>query len=171
MKILGVDLAGKKTNPTGICYLEDNKIECRTVYSDEQILEIAVEFKPDIIAIDAPIMQGEPRIRKADRILKKYGAMPPHLPSMKPLTLRGTKLATQLKTYRRVIEVFSTATAKILDVYNKDYRKTAGKLNIKVKNKHELDAFLCFLTAKLFLKEKTVDIGDEEGKIVVPKTQ
>ena len=169
MKILGVDLAGKTANPTGICILKDDKIEFKTVYSNKQILGISAEFKPDIIAIDAPIMQGEPRIRKADRMLKKYGAFPPSLPGMKSLTLRGSKLEVQLKTRHKVIEVFPTATAKILEIYNRNYGKTAEKLGIKVKNKHELDAYLCCLTAKMFLEGKTVEIGDEAGKIIVPK--
>ena len=169
MKILGIDLAGKATNPTGICILKDDKIEFKTVYSDKQIQEISSKVKPDIIALDAPIMQGKPRIREADKILKKYGTFPPSLSSMKSLTLRGSKLATQLKTYYNVVEVFPTATAKILGIYSKDYRETAAKLDIKVKNKHELDAYFCCLTAKLSLEGKTVKIGDEEGKIIVPK--
>lgn len=169
MNILGVDLAGKTTNPTGICIVKHGKIEFNTVYSDKQILEISAQLKPNIIAIDAPIIKGEPRIREADRILKKYGAFPPSMLSMKSLTLRGSKIAAQLKTRYKVIEVFPTATAKILGVYNKNYRETAAKLGIKVKNKHELDAYLCCLTAKMFLEEKTIEIGNNTGKIIVPK--
>jgi len=169
LKILGIDLAGKTTNPTGICIVKDDKIEFRTVSSDKQILGISAELMPNIIAIDAPIMQGEPRVRKADRILKKFGAFPPSLPSMKLLTLRGSKLAVQLKTRYKVIEVFPTATAKILGIYSRNYRESAAKLDIKVKNKHELDAYFCCLTAKMFLEEKTVAVGDETGEIIVPK--
>jgi len=169
LKILGVDLAGKTTNPTGLCILKNDKIEFGIVYSDKQILEISIEFKPDIIAIDAPIMQGEPRTRKADRLLKKYGAFPPSLPGMKSLTIRGSKLAAQLTTHCKVIEVFPTATAKILGIYSRNYKETIAKLGIKVNNKHELDAYFCCLTAKMFLEGKTVKIGDETGEIIVPK--
>jgi len=169
LKILGVDLAGKTTNPTGICIVKDDKIEFKTVYSDKQILGISAKCNPDMIAIDAPMMQGEPRIREADRILKKYGAFPPSLLSMKSLTLRGSKIAAQLTTRYKVIEVFPTATAKILGIYNRNYKEIAAKLDIKVKNKHELDAYLCCLTAKMFLEGKTLEIGDAAGKIIVPK--
>ncbi|MDH7517392.1 MAG: DUF429 domain-containing protein [Candidatus Thermoplasmatota archaeon] len=169
-KILGVDIAGKDSNPTGICTMINSKVKCCILYSDEEILKIIDELKPDIIAIDAPVMEGEPRVRKADRLLKKYGAFPPSLPSMRSLTMRGSKLAVQLKTCYKVIEVFPTATAKILNVYNKNYKETIKKLGIKAGNKHELDAYLCALTAKLFLEKKTVEIGDETGKIVVPKS-
>lgn len=169
LKILGFDLAGKSKNPTAICILNYDKIEFITTYSDKQILEISKVFNPDIIAIDAPIMQGKPKIRKADKLLKKYGAFPPSLSGMNSLTLRGSKLATQLKTNYMVMEVFPTATAKILKIFNRNYKETAMNLDIKVKNKHELDAYLSCLTAKMYLEGKTVEIGDEAGKIIVPK--
>lgn len=169
MKILGIDLAGKKVNPTGICILNNDTINFKTVFSDEQILEILLKFKPDIIAIDAPIMSGKPRTRKADILLKKYKALSPSMPTMKSLTIRGSKLATKLVGRFKVIEVFPTATAKILRIYSKNYREIESKLDINVKNKHELDAYLCCLTAKMFLEGKTTEIGDEAGKIIVPK--
>lgn len=168
MKILGIDLAGNTTNPTGICILNNYEIDFKTISSDKQILEISSEIKPDIIAIDAPIMKGQPRIRQADKILKKFKAFPPSLPGIKSLTLRGSKLVDQLRIHHQVIEVFPTATAKILGIYNKNYKKTAKKLKIKIKNKHELDAYLCCLTAKMNIEGKTVEIGDREGKIIVP---
>jgi len=169
LKILGIDLAGKTKNPTGICILKDNDIILKTVKEDEEILEIVKTLKPDIIAIDTPIINGKPRIRKADIILKKYRTFPPTLPGMITLTIRGSKLATELSNYCRVIEVFPTASAKILGVYHKNYKETAEILDVKVKNKHELDAYICCLTGKMYLKKKTVSIGDEEGKIIIPE--
>jgi len=169
LKIIGIDLAGKTENPTGICIFKNNETRFQTVYSDEQIFRIISEFKPDIIAIDAPLIPGgQPRIRKADKMLKKYKTLPPTLSGMKTLTLRGSKLADELKTKYKVIEVFPTATAKILGVYNKNYRETMKKLKINVENKHELDAFLCCVTAKMYLEKKTVIIGDKDGEIVIP---
>ena len=58
MKILGIDLAGKPTNPRGICLLNNNKIKFKTVYSDDNIVKLTTKLKPDIIAIDIPIMEG-----------------------------------------------------------------------------------------------------------------
>ena len=168
MKLLGIDLAGKTTNHTGICLFREGNLEFKTLSSDEQILNIIGEFKPEVVAIDAPIMQGEPRIRNADRELKKYGALPPTLPAMKTLTRRGTTLARKI-THCRVIEVFPTATAKILGIYEKNWRKTAENLSLRVANKHEFDAYLCVLTAQLFVEKKTQEIGDAEGTIIVPQ--
>lgn len=169
VKIVGIDLAGKPINPTGICILQNTQKEFKTVYSDQQILKIILETKPDIIAIDAPLMEGEPRVRKADILLKKYKAFPPTFSGMKPLTIRGSHLADQLRPCCRVIEVFPTATAKILGVHYGNYKETAEALHIEVKNKHELDAYLCCLTAELFLSGNAIEIGDEDGKIVIPK--
>jgi len=169
--ILGIDLAGKSKNPTGICIFKDNDIILKTVNEDKEILEIAGILRPDIIAIDSPIISGKPRIRKADKILKKYKAFPPTLPGMIQLTIRGSKLAEQLSAYSCVIEVFPTATAKILGIYHKDYKKTAAILNVKVKNKHELDAYICCLTGKLFIEQKTENVGSKKEKIIIPKEQ
>ena len=169
LKILGIDLAGKSKNPTGICILKEDNIILKTVKEDKEILEIANTLKPDIIAIDAPIMHGKPKIRKVDRVLKKYKAFPPTLPSMIPLTIRGSKLAAQLSKYYHVIEVFPTATVKILGIYHKNYKETTAILDVKVKNKHELDAYICYLTGKMFLEGKTETVGDETGKVIIPK--
>jgi len=169
LKIVGIDLAGKTANPTGICIFNNDEILFRTLYSDEEILQFSSSLKPDIIAIDAPLIIGEPRVRKADKILKRYGALPPTWPSMKHLTQRGSRIATLLENYCKVIEVFPTATAKILGIYDQDYRETAKTLEINVRNKHELDAYLCCITAKMFLEGKTVEVGDEKGKIIIPR--
>jgi len=169
MKIVGIDLAGKKTNPTTICFLVEEKIEFKNVFSDKEILDISKSINPDIIAIDAPIIRGVPKIRKADSLLKKYKAFPPTLPGMKCLTIRGSRLASQLLSHFKVIEVFPTATAKILNKYSKNFQETAANFNILVETKHELDAYLCCLTGKMYLEGNTVQIGDDEGKIIVPK--
>lgn len=164
--IAGVDLAGKENNPTGVCILEDEKIV--TAHTDEEILSLTSEC--DLFAIDAPLMLcvNGVRIREADRILKRYGAMPPTI--LMELSTRGTGLAKKLlQKKKEVIEVFPTATAKILGVWDRDYKKTAEKLGLKVRNKHELDAYLCALTGRLWIEGGAIAVGDEEGKVVVPK--
>jgi predicted nuclease with RNAse H fold len=169
LKVLGIDLASKTKNPTGICILKEDNIILKTVNQDKEILDITNTLKPEVIAIDTPIMHGKPEIRKADIILKKFKAFPPTLPGMMTLTIRRSKLAVHLSKYSQVIEVFPTATAKILGIYHKNYKKTAAILNVKVKTKHELDAYICCLTGKLFIEGKTENVGDEKGKIIIPK--
>lgn len=163
-KIAGIDLAAKPKNPTGMCFMQGD-YKLLTVYEDKEILNEINEEKPDIVAIDAPLME-KIRIREADKILKKYGAMPPTMASMTMLTKRAMRLVKNFDM--AVIEVFPTATAKILGFYDKDYKKMARFLGIEVKNEHELDAYISAYTAYLYLNGKAIEVGKKE-KIIIPK--
>lgn len=164
--IVGIDLAAKKKNPTGICLFNSkNEYELLTLYEDDEIIEFVNNAKPILIAIDAPLME-KIRVREADIILKKYGAMPPTMQGMKELTKRANRIVKKLNGI--VIEVFSTASAKILGIYDRDYKKMMNKLKIKAKNKHELDAYLAAYTAYLYLNDMAIEIGGKE-KIIIPK--
>ena len=164
--IAGIDLAAKPKNATGICiFYEPGNYELFTLHDDEEIISLVNGIKAEVIGIDAPLMK-KIRIREADKILKKYGAMPPTFPGMKKLCRRAMKIVEKL--HGEIIEVFPTATAKILGIYDKDYRKMAEKLKIKVKNKHELDAYLAAYTVYLYKKGKGLAVGSEE-KIIIPK--
>ncbi|MEA2053754.1 MAG: DUF429 domain-containing protein [Candidatus Thermoplasmatota archaeon] len=161
-KTVGIDLAGREKNPTGMCTINGKDVSFSTLYLDKDIIEYANDTAPDIISVDAPLMEGEIRIREGDKELKKYGAMPLTMPSMRELCLRGRRIVKSLNA--QVIEVFPTASAKILGFYRKNYRETASILKIKVKNKHELDAYIAALTGILYLQGKTV----KAGEIVIP---
>lgn len=163
-KIAGIDLAGLQKNKSGVCIF-DKEILLLTLYEDEEIIKTVNEFSPEIVAIDAPIMK-KIRVRKADKILKKYGAMPPTMPSMRILTERARKIVDSIKS--EVIEVFPTASAKIIGVYNKNWRKMAEKFGINAKNKHELDAYIACYTAYLYLNGRAEKVGGKR-KVVIPK--
>lgn len=168
---LGIDLAAKEKNPTGFCTIIGDQVNAITMYSNKQIVESIHKINPTIIAIDAPLIKEKIKNRNADQLLKPYGAMPPTMPSMKLLTKRGTKLAQTLeKQEYRIIEVFPTATAKILGFYDKNYTNSLKKLHMEnvLNNKHEYDAYLCSLTARLYDIGKTEEVGDEHGKIIIP---
>ena len=166
--VIGIDLAAREYNPTGLCVKQGSKNFFKTFYSNEEIISFVKNYNPKVIAIDSPIMKGESRIREADKLMHRYGALPPTMQSMKLLTIRGTKLSEELSKNYKVIEVFPTATAKILGIYNKNYRKTADLLNISIRNKHEFDAYLCCITAEYYIRGETVAVGDEEGRIIIP---
>ncbi len=164
-RIIGIDLAALPKNPTGICILKEGSIKLFTVHEDEEIVGIIRKEKPQIVAIDAPLM-NEIRVREADKQLKKYGAMPPTMPSMKKLVERARQLIEKIDS--PIIEVFPTATAKILKIYSKNWRETAEKLAVEAKNKHEVDAYLAAYTAYLYLQGKAKEVGGKE-KVVIPK--
>lgn len=165
IRIIGIDLAALPKNPTGICIVKGKNTELFTVHEDDEILAVIRKEKPQIVAIDAPLM-NEVRVREADRQLKKYGAMPPTMPSMRQLVERAKQLVKKINY--PVIEVFPTATAKILGVYSKNWREMAEKLDIEAKSKHELDAYLAAYTAYLYLHGKAKEVGEKE-KIVIPE--
>jgi predicted nuclease with RNAse H fold len=168
MNIIGVDLAAKQKNPTGICSL-NQKTTLFTLYTNQDITDTVQNCQPDLIALDAPLIKGKIRIREADRYLRRYGALPPTMSSMTPLVRRGSKLAEVfLAVGYEVIEVFPTATAKILGVYSQDYKLMAQKFGIQPRNEHEMDAFLAAFTGRLKMTQKAIEIGDDDGKVVLP---
>jgi predicted nuclease with RNAse H fold len=169
MNIVGVDLAAKQKNPTGICIL-NQKIRLLTVYSDKDIINSIQENHPGLIALDAPLIKERIRVRTADRLLRRYGALPPTLPSMQPLVKRGVRIADIFVSQGfNVIEVLPTATAKIIGVYSQDYKMMAQKLGIQPRNEHEVDAYLAALTGLLKISNRVTEIGDDTGRIIIPK--
>jgi predicted nuclease with RNAse H fold len=83
LPIVGLDLAGVETRPTGFCILTGMKVEACLVYEDEKIMSIIKEIKPRIITVDAPLSLPPGRktleertgilLRECDRELLKRG--------------------------------------------------------------------------------------------------
>ncbi|OQX18862.1 MAG: hypothetical protein BWK75_06180 [Candidatus Altiarchaeales archaeon A3] len=180
MKFVGIDLAGITKHSTGFCILTisdfkgDKFAETKILNTDKEIIEEIKKAKPEIIAIDAPLSKGN---RKCDYDLKIYGALPLTLKSMEILAERGIKISGELRKENfNVVEVFATATAKILGFHNKS-REVEQKELIKVikgidkrlLKKDEIDAIFCAITAYLYYFSKTTEVGDETGKVIVPK--
>ncbi len=162
MKILGIDLAGKDSNETGICELvfsgNEIKISTRSVFGDREILREVENSKPDVIAIDSPLsLPSSGYYRDSDSLLQQRGFKPlsPMLPGMKVLALRGIMLSKILSRDYKTIEAFPKATERILGL-SKD----------KIANDHEYDALLCALTGKKFLEGDYEDLAG----IVIPRS-
>lgn len=179
MKFVGIDLAGTAKHFTGFCILtvqdfKDKFAETKLLNTDNEIIEETKKAKPEIVAIDAPLSKGK---RKCDYDLKIYGALPLTLKSMEILAERGIKISNELRKENfNVIEVFATASAKILGFYNKrkeaeqkELMKMVKGINKKLLKKHEIDAIFCAITAYLHHIGKTMEVGDENGKIIIPK--
>lgn len=169
--ILGIDLAGKENNPTGLCLLKSAKAKLKIVYSDEEILEEIKQNSPELIAIDAPLSFGN---RLCDKQLKYLGVMPLNLPSINLLAKRAVNLVNKIGK-KEIIEVFPTGTAKILKVYSKnivEYRNNLQSLinsTLPAKlNKHLIDAFLSALTGFLYLNQLTLSVGENPSYITIP---
>ncbi|MGB9675798.1 MAG: DUF429 domain-containing protein [Candidatus Bathyarchaeales archaeon] len=183
--LIGIDLAGKPKNPTGIALWKQKRVKAQLAYTDDEILAYIKGFKPSIVAIDAPLRLPKAGIlRKADREMIKLGCrvFPPMLSAMKTLTLRAIKLNELIKKEDfKTIEVHPTSTRKALGMPLKDWGKVQtllkciglkGDIQVRALTPHEIDAVTATLTAHLYVKGQTEEVGDEEeGFIIVPKRQ
>jgi len=193
MVVIGLDLAGVETRPSGFCVLEKMKVETELLYSDEEIIQKIKKLKPKIITIDAPLSlplgrktieeRTKIHLRKCDKELLKRGIkfFPITLGPMRKLTERGIKLKKILEDRGfKVIEVYPGAAQDVWNIPRKQRgleKLMTGlkKMGIKGLKKdmsdHELDAITCALTGKYFLDGKAEVLGTIDNGIVMPKLE
>lgn len=191
MIVVGIDLAGVETRPTGFCILDGMNAQTSLLYTDNEIIQEVKKAKPKIVAIDAPLSLPKGRksieekshihLRECDRELlkRKIKFFPITLGPMRKLTKRGINLKQKLEEEGfKVIEVYPGGAQDVLKIPRK--QKGLGKLTFGLKNlgikglkkgmsDHELDAVTCALVGKLFLEGKTETFGDPTNGIVMPK--
>jgi predicted nuclease with RNAse H fold len=104
MSIIGLDLAGVETRPTGYCKLLDMKVTTSLNYTDQEILLKIRQICPRLVAIDAPLSlppgrksldeRNSNHLKECDRELLKRGIkfFPVTLGPMRKLTERGIRL-------------------------------------------------------------------------------
>ncbi|MDK2464667.1 MAG: DUF429 domain-containing protein [Candidatus Korarchaeota archaeon] len=180
-KVVGLDLAGKETRPTGVAVLTPDSLACLTLLTDEEVFGFVTSSDPDLVAIDAPLSKPSSGwLRDSDRELIRRGlrVLPPMLGPMRSLTERGMRLASGLRALGvRVVEVHPGSTAKVLGVP----RTAAGvlealkKVGISVRHSpgrvssiHEVDAALAALTGALLLMGRAEVVGGPGG-IALPR--
>lgn len=169
--IAGIDLAASPRRPTGIAVGEGDRIVyIGEVCGDDEIIDILSFYSVSLCGIDAPLTTDENR--EADRLLRRYGAMSLKVPGIRKLAERGLKLKERMeKIGIEVLEVFPTATAKILGIYRKNKIEMlpeiekfldipSGKIT-----KHIIDAILSYYTAYLYSMGECVMVG---GDVAVP---
>jgi hypothetical protein len=193
MSIIGLDLAGVESRPTGLCILTGMKAETLLVYADEEVLKRIEENKPKVLAIDAPLSLPAGResieqrtnvhLRECDKELLKRGIkfFPVTLGPMRKLTTRGINLRRILENMHfKVIEVYPGGAQDVLGIPRKQQglerlRVGLEKLGVMgLSNRmsdHELDAVTCALVGKLWLERKSITYGTSEQGIVMPKDE
>lgn len=192
--IIGIDLAGVPTRPTGICLLRGMRAETSLVYTDDEILKIAETHKPAVITIDAPLSLPPGRktiedrsgqhLRPCDRELlrRKIKFFPITLGPMRILTRRGIALKEKLLPLcDHVLEVYPGGAQDILRIPRKQqgldkllegHKKLGITGLIPGLSDHELDAVTSAYVGKLFLEGKAEVYGSlEEGAIVMPRAK
>ncbi|MGQ9566319.1 MAG: DUF429 domain-containing protein [Candidatus Bathyarchaeales archaeon] len=191
MSVVGLDLAGVETRPSGFCVLTCMKAKTCLVYKDKEILEKIAEINARIVAIDAPLsfpvgrdsieQRTNVHLRECDKELLRKGIkfFPITLGPMRQLTSRGINLRRTLESKGfKVIEVYPGGAQDVLRVPRKQQgleklRAGLEKVGVKGLNSrmsdHELDAVTCALVGKLWLEGKSVTYGTHKQGIVMPK--
>lgn len=192
MTVLGVDLAGVESRPTGLCVLRGLHVEVWTAWRDAEIVEAARRSHACLVAIDAPLSLPRGRLsleepsphhlRRCDRALLERGIkfFPVTLGPMRKLTARGMRLKSMLEGGGfKVIEVYPGGAQDVLGIPRKGAGREAllgGLRSLGLRNlsreasDHELDAATAALVGALYLAGLHESLGDaEEGIIVMPR--
>lgn len=192
--VLGLDLAGTENQKTGVCIAEKKVKDIFTVKKDEEIIKIICEIENlKVVAIDAPLSLPKGRknideknsahFRECDIELMrmKIKFFPITLGPMRMLTKRGIELKRKIESLKniRVLEVFPGALYDIFKIPRKDRNKIfeffvkVGFIDGKPErelSQDEVDSIACAFTAKLFLENKTRELGNpSEGTLIIPE--
>ena len=181
--IVGVDLAAKEKNKTGIAIISNRGIEAFEVLSDNRILDVAVNV--DLVVFDAPLSLPKGRcclergcecsrfghFRKADLEIRKYGrVLPLTFPYMKMLTYRGIRLKETLESLNPDLVIIETHPGTARKLINLDEVSSIFGIEWDDLSPHEFDATIAAVTGYFYLKGEYMILGDpSEGAIVLPK--
>ena len=190
MCIVGLDLAGVETRPTGFCLFVNMSVKTCLLYDDGAILEAVMQANPAVVGIDAPLSlplgrnsleeRSNIHLRECDRELLKRGIhfFPITLGPMRKLTARGINLKRVLQEQNIVaIETYPGGAQDVLGIPRKqkglqNLAEGLKKLGIDGVNSqmsdHELDAITCAYVGKLFLDGKAEFYGGSCEGIVMP---
>lgn len=191
MSIVGVDLAGVETRPTGFCKLTGMAALTCLLYTDLEILGKIREAEPALVAIDAPLSLPPGRksieertgahLRECDRELlkRRIKFFPVTLGPMRKLTARGINLKRILQSEGySVVEAYPGGAQDVLGIPRKQRgleKLTLGLQALGISglngdlSDHELDAVTCAYVGKLFLEGKAVIYGATDDGIVMPE--
>lgn len=199
-RIMGIDLAGKVSNRTGLCLLRGSKAETRVAHTDEDIEQFVREKEPDLISIDAPLSLPNGRtsvydddperhfgiMRESERELKRRGvnSYPALIRSMQELTKRGIRLAEQFRNAGYpVIECFPGAAQDVIQLPRKRTDESLLKRGLsrfgiqgsfrtgKVCH-DELDAITASLVGQFFISGYYEPLGcPEENDMIIPQRE
>ena len=196
--IVGIDLTGSETRPSGWCLLRGAVAETAMVAMDEELVARIVAISPALVSIDSPlsIPFGRVRVedddpgrsefgimRRCERELKRRGinVYPCLLPSMQALTRRGMRLASRLRRLGfPVIESYPGAAQDIMGIPRKGAGEAflkmgleqfgvAGDFLTKSVRHDELDAITSALVGSFFLSGKYEALaGPSEDALIIP---
>ena len=137
LKVVGIDLTGSESRPSGWCVLEGREVDTAMLGGDEEIIARTVKERPHVVSIDSPLNLPDGRLsvedsdpgrkqfgimRYSERVLKRRGVnvYPALIPSMQRLTARGMRLAAAFRQLGYpVIESYPGAAQDIMGIPRK----------------------------------------------------
>lgn len=197
--VVGIDLTGSESRPSGWACLRGKDAEVRRLHTDEDLIAQTVSRDPELVSIDSPLSIPMGRHCTSDKCWcrRKYGiarecerelwrrgvrVYPCLLPSMQNLTKRGMRLARELRSRGlKVIESYPGAAQDILRISRKKTSLEELKAGIRdlglgsesleaSVNHDELDAVTSALVGYFFLAKSYEAIGTpEEDFLIIPK--
>jgi predicted nuclease with RNAse H fold len=196
--IVGIDLTGSERRATGWSILHNSNAETKSIVTDSDLVRETLAAKPDIVSIDSPLsvpegwsrsqeqlVLGSPIYRKCELALKRMGISVfwALLPSMRSLTMRGMRLADELRKHGlTVIESYPGAAQDILGIPRKGSSLEELKLGLKragidgdyIKGRvthDEVDAVTSALVGLFYLADDYIALGTPlEDYLIVPRS-
>ena len=195
-RIVGIDLTGSERRATGWALLDGFTATTKAIRTDEELIEETLASTPDIVSIDSPLSMpggttdpeklGEsPIYRRCELALKRMGISVFWclLPSMKTLTARGIRLATELRSRgMKVIESYPGAAQDLLGIPRKgaslqELKQGMGRIGIRgdyltgAVCHDEVDAITSALVGLFYLADDYIALGTPiEDYLIVPRS-
>jgi hypothetical protein len=189
--VVGLDLAGVPTRPTGACLLRTMTAETAELGGDDEIAAFVAAGRPDLVVVDAPLHLPPGRksiddrngahYRPCDLELKarKIPFFPITLGPMRGLTVRGMALKKRLERAGfPTLEMYPGGAQDIWDIPRarrdrRGLRVGLGRLGVRglttEMSEHELDAVTGALVGRLYLLGRAEVLGDfRTGAILLP---
>lgn len=196
--IVGIDLTGSQSKPSGLATLRAAEAKTARLAKDDDIVAYVRAANPRLVSIDSPLSLPRGRTRVSDddpgraefgimrvceRELKRRGinVYPSLLPSMQKLTARGMALADRLRSLGiPVIESYPGAAQDILGIPRKGAGPEwlavglrefglCGDFTGHTVSHDELDAITSALVGTFFLAGRFEALtGSQENALIVP---
>jgi uncharacterized protein YprB with RNaseH-like and TPR domain/predicted nuclease with RNAse H fold/dephospho-CoA kinase len=200
LKVIGIDLTGSESRPSGWCLLDGAFAVTQRIGSDEDIIRATMETEPSLVSIDSPLSLPVGRLtvtdddpgrkiygitRYCERTLKKRGinVYPSLIQSMQALTARGIRLARQFRSLGiPVIESYPGAAQDIINIPRKRadlglLKKGLNDFGLKGHfvsepvSHDELDAITSAIVGLFFMSGRFEALGNEDEEyLIIPDT-
>jgi uncharacterized protein YprB with RNaseH-like and TPR domain/predicted nuclease with RNAse H fold len=195
-RVVGIDLTGSERRATGWALMNGAVATTKAIRSDEELLRETLAVNPDLVSIDSPLslpggatdasnIGNHPIYRRCELALKRMGISVFWclLPTMKSLTMRGMRLAFELRKHGlKVIESYPGAAQDLLGIPRKGSSLEElkyGMARIGISGDYlsghvshdEVDAITSALVGLFYLANDYIALGTPaEDYLIVPRS-